>query len=374
MYVKQLDKTRYRVWVDLEPDYTGKRRQKSKVFHATGKRDLNKQIAKWVETMSHISTDCSTVSEMIETVWEHVVLEKSPNTIVGYESCRRRIDSTMGLQKLEYLTPRTIQLWVNDIAKTFSPKTVRLTYSLFHRCCSIAVNWGIMPSSPCHDIILPVKKKEEIRILSQEEFKTFCENLDMLPLDERVLIELALFGSLRRGEIMGIYENEIPEDGRFFVQRTRYTRSNKEYIKDTKTSAGERLCILPEPVVRDVIRLREYHKEQKRLRDNQWLDSPFLIREANGDSFHPNNAAPRLKRYMKKIGLEPITFHALRHTYASICISLGADPATVSKRMGHASVSTTLAVYTHLFESMKKEDALSAALGGMLEEVEQNNS
>lgn len=69
---------------------------------------------------------------------------------------------------------------------------------------------------------------------------------------------------------------------------------------------------------------------------------------------------------MERIGLEPITFHALRHTYASICISIGADPATVSKRMGHANVSTTLGIYTHLFEKKEEEDKLASALGDML--------
>ena len=45
-----------------------------------------------------------------------------------------------------------------------------------------------------------------------------------------------------------------------------------------------------------------------------------------------------------------LTFHALRHTYASVCVAAGIPPSHLSRFMGHATVTTTLAVYTHLFD------------------------
>lgn len=56
MHIKQLERNKYRVWVDLEPDYTGKRKQKSKVFHATSKKNLNAQIDDWVEPDTLVCT------------------------------------------------------------------------------------------------------------------------------------------------------------------------------------------------------------------------------------------------------------------------------------------------------------------------------
>ncbi len=43
-------------------------------------------------------------------------------------------------------------------------------------------------------------------------------------------------------------------------------------------------------------------------------------------------------------------FHALRHTYASLCVAAGIPPLQLSRFMGHAKVTTTLAIYTHLFD------------------------
>ena len=45
-----------------------------------------------------------------------------------------------------------------------------------------------------------------------------------------------------------------------------------------------------------------------------------------------------------------LKFHALRHTYASLCVAAGIPPLQLSRFMGHAKVTTTLAVYTHLFD------------------------
>ena len=58
-----------------------------------------------------------------------------------------------------------------------------------------------------------------------------------------------------------------------------------------------------------------------------------------------------------------LTFHALRHTYASLCVAAGVPPLQLSRFMGHAKPTTTLGIYAHLFED-NHADAM-AALGAM---------
>lgn len=365
MYIQKLSSNKYKVRIELDKTYTGQRSRKTKTFKATSKKDLLRQVEEWkrtINTASHIAT----VSDMCSAVWTQVIAEKSPNTVYGYNNARKRIDNTIGALPADELSPRFIQQWINDMSRKYSPKTVRDTYSILHMCSTIAVNWELMKENPCHDVIMPRSKKKEVTILSDDDFKTFCEHLGELPLDEKVLIELALFGSLRRGEIMGIYEDEIPDNGQFYVKRTRYRRVSENFTKEVKTSAGERLCILPKPVVADIQNLRKYHTSEKARLGSSWDDNPYLIKEPDGTPFHPDKAVRRLHSYMKAIGLEPISFHALRHTYASICIAMGIDVATVSKRMGHANISTTLSIYTHLFEKKEEDDRIASALGEMM--------
>ena len=365
MYIKRTAPNTFRVWIDLDSGL-GKRNRRTKTFHATSKRDLHAQIEEWRDSIMVIPSSCKTVTDLCTMVWPQIIADKSKNTIYGYNAALKRINREIGDAPLDKLSPRYIQQWVNRLSEELSPKTVSDTYSILRMCCSVAVNWEILRYSPCHDIRLPKRRKKEIQILSEEDFQTFCAHLDELDLDTKVIFELALFGSLRRGEIMGLYEDDITENGRFYIKRTRYVRNGESYIKGTKTESGERLCILPLAVVEDIEALKKHHAEMKAWCRESWVESPFLIKEWNGEPYHPFKPVRKLNQYMTSIGLEPVTLHALRHTYASICISLGADPATVSKRMGHSNVSTTLSIYTHMFEKQAERDELAEALGSML--------
>ena len=59
-----------------------------------------------------------------------------------------------------------------------------------------------------------------------------------------------------------------------------------------------------------------------------------------------------------------VTFHALRHTHASVLIKCGVDILTVAKRLGHAEPSMTLNTYAHLIEGA--DEAAAKAIEGML--------
>ncbi|MGF7120199.1 tyrosine-type recombinase/integrase [Rhodococcus sp. BE178] len=66
----------------------------------------------------------------------------------------------------------------------------------------------------------------------------------------------------------------------------------------------------------------------------------------------------------RPVALPPgLKFHALRHTYASLCVAAGIPPLELARFMGHAKITTTLSVYAHLFED-DHADAM-AALGAM---------
>lgn len=369
MNIRETGKNKYRVEIYDGTDARGKARRYTKVFHATTKRELKSMIKEWEKELerSRSGYESITVSELCEEVWSQVIQEKSPNTIRGYDVCRKRIETGLGSVTLAKLSPRLIQKWINSMADELAPKTVKSTYSLLRRCCTVACNWEILDRNPCHDIILPTKERQEVRILSEDEFRIFCDHLPELDPDTRVLFELALFCSLRRGEIMGITENQIDDSGRFYLEAARYRiREGNEFTKSVKTAAGKRMVMVPEFVLQDIHELRKYHAAEKQRLGDLWQDCPYLIKATDGSPFRPNESNRRLHQYMERIGLEPLTFHALRHTYASMCVAFGADLATVSRRMGHSNVSTTLSIYTHLFEKQSDQDPIASQFDEMV--------
>src|SRR5437773_3451941 len=112
----------------------------------------------------------------------------------------------------------------------------------------------------------------------------------------------------------------------------------------------------------------EVKLEPVTLGDGEWLGGrsrdPFVLFEPTGNGYvvalHGARFASRGGRHTPKAGqpyeptgLEDVTFHSLRHTFASLLIAQGRDPVFVSRQLGHADPSITLKVYSHLFNAAR---------------------
>lgn len=358
MYIIKLSTNKYRA--TLSKTVNGKRKRYTKTFTTSKKKDAAKMAQEWESTiMCKVSTDCS-ISELLDVVWSTVIKNKSPNTVDGYTLCKERIVKTLDDIPARDLSPRIIQHWIDKLSnseikstsrnkRTYSPKTIKETYFVLSRCFSVAVAWELLPSSPCHDIVLPINNKKEAHILSPNDLSLFINGLDTLPLDSKVLFELALFCSLRRGEILGIKDEPI--GSKIVIDKARYrTKDGIDFVKEPKTKSGIRICSIPDFVKSDIENLRNYHNDEKKRLRSAWINSSYLIKAADGSPIAPHAVGQRLTRYAKKIGIDHVTFHQLRHTYASIVASSGTDLVTLSQLMGHSNKSTTLSIYTHLFK------------------------
>ena len=100
--------------------------------------------------------------------------------------------------------------------------------------------------------------------------------------------------------------------------------------------------------------LKMYKSEQTRQRlmmGDQWQECGKVFTSENGSVINPDTLSSWFKRFVQRNNLPDIHIHSLRHTAATLLIANGVDIATVSKRLGHSSKSTTLNVYTHAVKS-----------------------
>ena len=81
----------------------------------------------------------------------------------------------------------------------------------------------------------------------------------------------------------------------------------------------------------------------------------------NGTAMNPDTVTQWLADFAKKYDLPHIHPHKFRHTMASLLISNGTDTLTVSKRLGHAKVSTTIDIYSHMIKKSDERAAESIA-------------
>ena len=131
-------------------------------------------------------------------------------------------------------------------------------------------------------------------------------------------------------------------------------------FKAPKTKRGRRTITLPSHIVQE---LRAHWRTQQEQRMALGIgkapaDSQVLA-TFDGKPRSPNAVTKEWTVAMTKAKLPQVTLHSLRHTHASMLIASGMDILTISRRLGHASPTITLAIYGHL---IKGTDERAAAI------------
>jgi integrase len=93
-------------------------------------------------------------------------------------------------------------------------------------------------------------------------------------------------------------------------------------------------------------------------------EDALLFANLEGGPLRPGNMSSDWSEDAASLGVQGVTFHGLRHTHPTQLIDAGVDIVTISKRLGHAKPSVTLAIYAHMFKTddSKAAAAINAAL------------
>jgi integrase len=91
---------------------------------------------------------------------------------------------------------------------------------------------------------------------------------------------------------------------------------------------------------------------------SSWQDHDYVFCTLNGTHQNPNHIVDEFKKLLNQASLPNIRFHDLRHSAASLLLSLGIHPKVVQELLGHTQIGITMDVYSHLLPGMQK-DAMS---------------
>ncbi|MDY3037706.1 MAG: site-specific integrase [Eubacteriales bacterium] len=311
-----------------------------------------------------------TVSELSDIYIEEYVkryLKQSNMKVVT--PAIKRLKEAMGHRKINKLTRLDVQRWVNSMSepqpkkndKVLSPKSVRNYYSILSGMMNFAVQMELIDNSPCHNIRLPRNQKKEARYYNKDEVALFLqalENVSEHELKYKAVVYVALFGGLRNGEIMGLNWDDLDEDERTIsIHRTRYIKKGGIYEDVPKTQKSIREITLPDNVIALLKELKVQQMKEQLILGNKWENSPAIFKNSMGNHMHPNATAKWLRKFLKRNDLPYISMHGLRHTHTSLLAYLNTDKLVISRRLGHSQLSTTLNIYTHIFEEPDKQIA-----------------
>lgn len=194
------------------------------------------------------------------------------------------------------------------------------------------------------------KNAQEVEAFTADELKYIIACLEREPLKWQAMIRLMIDTGIRRGEACGLKWEAVN-----FKTNTAVISSNLCYTKD----AGIYLDTPKGGKTREVYFSDETKNLLRRLRQKQAQSciSQFVFtQDGTPEPMHPQSPTRYLTKFGRRYGVK-IHPHKLRHSFASVAITNGADIASVSETLGHSDKAVTLRMYTHANEESKRRAA-----------------
>jgi integrase len=277
-----------------------------------------------------------------------------PGTVREYaRSLGSRILPELGGRRVNEVSHDDLQdLADRLLAEGLDPSSVRNTLmplrAIFRRLAGRSDSGVTI--NPTTGLELPAVRGRRERIAAPTEA---TQLLEALPVEDRALWATAMYGGLRRGELMALRIEDV--DLAAGVIRVERSWDVKEGPVEPKSQAGRRSVPIP-AVLRDYLIGRKL-----RLGRNAGL----FFGRSEGLPFASSAVSKRAGRAWRTSELDPIGLHECRHTFVSLMIAAGVNPKALSTFMGHSSITITLDRYGHLFPG--SEDEAAALLDAYLE-------
>lgn len=347
--------TKTKTWAALfyYTDGTGKRRKKHKRGFKT-----KKEAEQWEReylTSRHFGRDM-TFGAVCDLWFEDNQNKLKISTLRNYESVVDYGLKSWRNLRMEDIDERTIIALQNDLVRRgLAPSTINKYETAAHTLYS----YGARLCGVTRDPFKNVKKagkpsKKRVTFWTLDEYTAFAETLDE---EKRTPFDVLFYTGIRIGELMALTVADIDlERKRLHVDKTlAWHERGGETVHEPKTESSARDIALPSFLCDElrayITRIYGAGKESRVF----WLSHQAYI--------------DTLKRYCEeRPDVKRITVHDLRHSHVALLINQGVDALTISERLGHAKVSTTLNIYGHLYPDKQ------AAVADMLDSVNRGSN
>src|SRR5215217_4223927 len=278
------------------------------------------------------------------------------STYVRYEGLvRNHITPSIGRMKLKGLTPTHVRsLYRKKLDAGLAPRSVNYIHVTLHKALEQAVLDGLVPRNVAEGVKAPQVHKEEVRPLSPTQVRALLSAASGDRLE--ALYVLAIHTGLRQGELLGLKWTDVDLDaGTLSVQRSLDADGT---FKPPKRKKSRRTMKLTLQAV-EALRLHRKRQNEEQLKAAKWEDHGLIFPNRVGKPMDHNNLYHRdFKSLLKRAGLwsedkdKRFTFHSLRHTCATLLLSMNVNPKIVHEIVGRATITRTMATYSHVLPGM----------------------
>jgi integrase len=169
---------------------------------------------------------------------------------------------------------------------------------------------------------------------------------------------IALSTGMRRGEVLALRWKNVDLDGRVLrvVESLEQTKTGIRF-KSPKTDRT-RAVDLPTFSVEELRRHKREQAEELLMLGIGQTGETLVCARADGEPLQPQSLTHQFTRLIKRIKDMPrVRLHDLRHSHATQLLAAGVHPKIAQERLGHASITTTLDLYSHVTSTMQGDAA-----------------
>lgn len=430
---------RYQITVSCGYSVSGKKLFKTKTFkpdpyrtELQNKKELERvayDFERAVISGEYMDGENMTLAEFIpKWLKEYAEIQLAITTLTGYKNfITLYIMPEFGHYKLKQIKTIHIQKFYNHLfgddvrcdgkSGGLGAATIQKIGHILSRIFSVAIEWGITDKNPCANAKFPknMRDVDDVKYFTPEQAVIFLNALDeeyytdygtrtrtdskgkkysikgystikTVPLRYKLFYHIALYGGLRKSEILGLTFDSIDFDKCILkITQSNVYADHRIITKNTKNKSSRREITIPQHVIALIKQLQREQQINRLKYGSQWKDSDnFIFTAETGGKMSPTTPTAMFKKILKwhndkinarndlsedekeRLTLPLITLHDLRHTSATLLISQSMDVKTVSARLGHAQTSTTMNIYAHALKSLDKKasEVLSNILHG----------
>ena len=282
-----------------------------------------------------------------------VAIRATENTRSSYQgNLNRWIYPALGDMKLPEITSAQISALLLDMqARGKANATAVKVYTILKSLFKMAYLADMIDRNPMDKVERPKPRKDEIKpqtaqAYTAQEVRDILTALEGEPLKWRAFIHLLIDTGVRRGEALAVQWEDIDfQENTVLICRNLCYTPDKGIYLDTPKNGRCRMVDVGE----DTLQLL------KQIREQQGAGGKYIFTQDNSlEPMHPTSPTHYFRQFSKRNGIKDFHPHKLRHTFASVAITAGADVVSVSETLGHSDTAVTLRMYTHANDESRR--------------------
>lgn len=358
--------TAYRaVWDAKE---AGEWKQHSRTFDSVAAaQDFLRGIAREKREGRSGAPSRMTVAELVA---EYIARAETSKRITGRSAFTYRdraasmIAPTIGQRRLAGLQPLDVQRWIDSLSPAFAPSTIRAAVAVLMGALREAALLGITDRHLGQGVRRPPLDTKPATTWTLEQTRRVLAFVRDDPLWGALYL-CAVATGMRSGELRALKWRDVDLDAGVLIVKRTMTKDALGRTADeerTKSRKPRAVALAPELVER--LRWHRARQNERRLARADWEDRDLVFDRYNGGVLHQSRWYRKHVAVCEEVGVPTIRLHDIRHSSASLELEMGTHMKIVSERLGHAKISTTMDLYSHVSaESQRKAaDALTARL------------